>query len=199
MAVFDSIVIATVLLLKGMPSVVESSYQVYFFQFLYPCMNIAWTASIFLTVLMSFERFLGICHQNAAKTFCTHKKTMIYIFAIFFFSCVYNIPRFNEYELVDILVRTEYDPELKEYTWNKFPRDDVTWRQKAFSNVTVVKDLLSNNIYVTVYLTWFNFLVRFLVPTILLIFFNMKIVLEVIFDSHLNSTWQLWPLILNWL
>ena len=190
MAVFDSLVIAAVVLLKGMPSVVESSYQVYFFQFLYPCMNIAWTASIFLTVLMSFERFLGICHQNAAKQFCTHKKTMIYILAIFIFSCVYNIPRFNEYELVDILVRTEYDQELKEYTWNRVPGHDVIWRQKAFSNVTVVKetDLLSNNIYVTVYLTWLNFLVRFLVPTILLIFFNMKIVLEVIFDSHLNST-----------
>ena len=170
-----------------MPFVAESSYQVYFFQFLYPCMNIAWTASIFLTVLMSFERFLGICHQNAAIKFCTQKKTMIYIFAIFIFSCVYNIPRFYEYELVDILARTEYDPELKEYTWNRVPRDDVIWRQKAFSNVTVVKetDLLSNNIYVTVYLTWLNFLVRFLIPTILLAFFNMKIILEVIFGSNL--------------
>lgn len=188
LAVFDSIVIATVLLLKGMPSIVESSYQVYFFQFLYPCMNIAWTASIFLTVLMSFERFLGICHQNAAKNFCTRKKMMIYILAIFIFSCVYNIPRFNEYELVDILARTEYDPELKEYTWNRVPSDDVIWHQKAFSNVTVVKetDLLSNNLYVTVYLTWLNFLVRFLVPTILLAFFNMKIVLEVIFSSNLD-------------
>ena len=187
LAVFDSIVIATVLLLKGMPSIVESSYQVFFFQFLYPCMNIAWTASIFLTVLMSFERFLGICHQNAAKNFCTRKKMMIYILAIFIFSCVYNIPRFNEYELVDILARTEYDPELKEYTWNRVPSDDVIWRQKAFSNVTVVKerDLLSNKLYVIVYLTWLNFLVRFLVPTILLAFFNLKIVLEVIFDSHL--------------
>ena len=188
MAVFDSIIVATILLLKGMPSVIESSYQVYFYQFLYPCMNIAWTASIFLTVLMSFERFLGICHQNAATKFCTHKKTRIYIFAIFICSCVYNIPRFHEYELVDILARTEYDPELKEYTWNKFPRDDVIWRQKAFSNVTVVKEtnLLSNNIYVTVYLTWLNFLVRFLIPTILLAFFNMKIVLEVSFGSDLS-------------
>ena len=165
-----------------MPFVVESSYQVYSYQYLYPCMNIAWTASIFLTVLMSFERFLGICYQNAAKKFCTQKKTMIYIFAIFICSCVYNIPRFYEYGLVGILARTEYDPELKGYTWNRVPRDDDIWRQKAFSNVTVVKetDLLSNNIYVTVYLTWLNFLVRFLVPTILLAFFNMKIILEVI-------------------
>ena len=188
MAVFDSIVIATVLLLKGMPSVVESSYQVYFFQFLYPCMNIAWTTSIFLTVLMSFERFLGICYQNVAKRICTPEKTMIYIFAIFIFSSIYNIPRFNEYELVDILARTEYDPELKEYTWNRVPSNDVIWRQKAFLNVTVVKetDLLSNNIYVTVYLTWLNFLVRFLAPTILLAFFNVKIVLEVNFGSNLS-------------
>ena len=71
-------------------------------------------------------------------------------------------------------------PELKEYT--KVPSDDTIWFQKAFSNVTVVKetDLLSNNIYVTFYLTWLNFFVRFLVPTILLAFFNVKIVLEVI-------------------
>ena len=81
-------------------------------------------------------------------------------------------------------------PELKEYTWNKVPSDDIIWFQKAFSNVTVVKetDLLSNNIYVTFYLTWLNFFVRFLVPTILLAFFNVRIVLEVIYQI-LISAW----------
>ena len=90
-------------------------------------------------------------------------------------------------------------PELKEYTWNKVPSDDIIWFQKAFSNVTVVKetDLLSNNIYVTFYLTWLNFFVRFLVPTILLAFLNVKIVLEVIchigqaqflISNHLNQS-----------
>ena len=81
-------------------------------------------------------------------------------------------------------------PELKEYTWNKVPSDDIIWFQKAFSNVTVVKetDLLSNNIYVTFYLTWLNFFVRFLVPTILLAFFNVRIVLEVICQI-LISAW----------
>ena len=110
LAIFDSLVISAVVLLKGVPSVAESSYQVNIFQLLYPCMNISWTSSIYLTILLSFERFLGICYPNVAREFCTLKKTMIYIIATFTFSCVYNIPRFIEYELTNVLARTSYDP-----------------------------------------------------------------------------------------
>jgi hypothetical protein len=110
LAIFDSLVIFAVVLLKGVPSVAEFSYQVNIFQLLYPCMNISWTSSIYFTILLSFERFLGICYPNLAREFCTLKKTMIYIIATFTFSCVYNIPRFFEYELTDVLARSYYDP-----------------------------------------------------------------------------------------
>ena len=106
-----------------MPSVAEFSYQVNIFQLLYPCMNISWTSSIYLTILLSFERFLGICYPNLAREFCTLKKTMIYIIATFTFSCVYNIPRFLEYELTDVLARSYYDPggfHLQLFSWKLF-------------------------------------------------------------------------------
>ena len=185
LAVCDSLVIVTVILLKGMPLILETSYQVYLYPYIYPLMNIAWTISIYLTVILSLERYLGVCWREVAKTFCTIGKTLLYIAIIVVFSSVYNIPRFKEYQLSEILVRTGYDPDLENHDWASGPdwHTNNSWYSKAYSNVTVVQEtkLLSNPIYVTVYLTWLNFFVRFIFPTMLLIFFNFKILKEVIF------------------
>ena len=185
LAVCDSLVIVTVILLKGMPLILETSYQVYLYPYIYPLMNIAWTTSIYLTVILSLERYLGVCYREVAKQFCTIRKTMLYIAIIVVFSSVYNIPRFKEYQLSEILVRTGYDPDLEHHDWASGPdwHSNNSWYSKAYSNVTVVQEtkLLSNPIYVTVYLTWLNFFVRFIFPTALLIFFNFKILKKVIF------------------
>ena len=187
LAVCDSLVIVTVILLKGMPLILETSYLEYLYPYLYPLMNIAWTISIYLTVILSLERYLGVCCREVAKQFCTIRKTLLYIGIIVVFSSVYNIPRFKEYQLSEILVKTGYDLNLKNYDWASGPdwHSNNSWYSKAYSNVTVVQEtkLLSNPIYVTVYLTWLNFFVRFIFPTMLLIFFNFKILKEVILHS----------------
>ena len=186
LAILDSLIVLTVILLRGMPSVVGSLYQVYSFPYLYPTMNIAWTASIYLTVLMSFQQFLGVCHQDKSGKISTPKKTIIYIVVTIIFSCIYNTPRFQEYELVDILTRTDYDLDMSEFETLGYD----TWYKKAYANVTVVKEtnLIFNNIYVTYYLTWINFFVRFCIPTTLLIFFNFKILSQVNCFGYIGPT-----------
>ena len=80
LAAFDSLVVISVVLLKGIPSVVETSYQTDLLLYLYPLMNISWMTSIYLTVLLSLERYVGICHR--IERFCTTKKTMVYMLTI---------------------------------------------------------------------------------------------------------------------
>ena len=60
-------------------------------------------------------------------------------------------------------------PELKE------------WYNNAYTNVTeiVERSLLCEQWYFTVYLTWVNFSVRFILPTIILIVCNVTIIVEV--------------------
>ena len=57
------------------------------------------------------------------------------------------------------------------------------WYDKAYTKVKQIapaeNGLLCNEMYFHLYLTWTNFVVRFIIPTIILIFCNLKILLEV--------------------
>ena len=138
-------------------------------------MNIAWTTSIYLTVMLSFERFLFFCHPNVAERFCTHGKTIVYIILIAIFAVCYNIPRFIEYKLGKIRVRTDYDPNFESDDF--YDDNKKKWTKLAYTNVTMVSEtkLLSNTTYVSFYLTWLNLVVRFIIPTTLLVFCNCMI------------------------
>ena len=70
------------------------------------------------------------------------------------------------------------------------PSNIINWYSKAYENVTdvVERQLLCDKMYFTVYLVWMNFIVKFVVPTTILIVCNVKILLEVhltyYFDKH---------------
>lgn len=55
------------------------------------------------------------------------------------------------------------------------------WYENAYTNVTEIaeKPLLCKPMYFEIYLTWANFAVKFIVPTIILIGCNIKIIAEV--------------------
>ena len=55
------------------------------------------------------------------------------------------------------------------------------WYGNAYTYVTEIaeKPLLCEPMYVEIYLTWANFAVKFIVPTIILIGCNIKIIAEV--------------------
>ena len=55
------------------------------------------------------------------------------------------------------------------------------WYSKAYTKVTEITErpLLCEHLYFTIYLTWVNFAVKFVVPTVVLIGCNIKILYEV--------------------
>ena len=67
---------------------------------LYPSAHTAYMGSMYLTVLLTFERYLAVCWK---KQF-TIKKTMISMASIFFFVIVYNLPKwmFFKWETIGV-------------------------------------------------------------------------------------------------
>ena len=104
-------VLLLVMLLKGFPTFLETSYHVYFLPIFHPLMNIAWTGSIFFTVFMTLERFIAVTQPMKSKGLFDLQKVKYQMGLITLFVVIYNIPRFIEYKWKDIRIRSAYDPE----------------------------------------------------------------------------------------
>ena len=63
------------------------------------------------------------------------------------------------------------------------PSKIIDWYGNAYENVTdvVENELLCNKMYFAVYLVWMNFIVKFIIPTAILVVCNVKILLEVMY------------------
>ena len=57
----------------------------------------AQTASVYLTVLVTIERFIVVCHPLKARSLCTTKRTRLGVLLVMSFSVLYNMSRFFEY------------------------------------------------------------------------------------------------------
>lgn len=66
----------------------------------WPVLMITQMSTVWLTVLVSAERYVAICYPLKAASFCTIPKVRRSALTVFFLSVVYNIPRFFEYEIV---------------------------------------------------------------------------------------------------
>ena len=81
---------------------------------------------------------------------------------------------------------------LLKYFFNIFldlaiPSAIIAWYKDAYQNVTdvVERELLCNKTYFTIYLVWMNFIFKFVIPTTILVFCNVKILLRVIFYTFI--------------
>ena len=61
---------------------------------LYPWLNMGLSGSTFTTVMVSIERYLGMCHPHLKYG----RKTWVYVLLIFIIAISYNLPRFLEYQ-----------------------------------------------------------------------------------------------------
>ena len=65
----------------------------------WPVLMTAQMVTVWLTVLVSWERFIAICRPLEAATVCTLSKVRSIILIIFAVSIIFNIPRYFEYDL----------------------------------------------------------------------------------------------------
>lgn len=117
----------------------------------YPIGTIAHTASIYMTLLISIERYIAVCHPLKAKALCTKNRAKATVLIVFFLSGIYNIPRFYENMLLEKTDGSETYYSLQ-YTF-----------------------LRKNELFVTIYIHWLYFFFIFLIPLTGIISLNLMI------------------------
>ncbi|ELU09644.1 hypothetical protein CAPTEDRAFT_119062 [Capitella teleta] len=160
--VADTLFLVTVLILRvltsihtfsdAMPSLQEAFP--YLAKFIFPCALISETATIYLTLLVTVNRYISVCMPYEASDLCSMQHARKHVILVSFFSIIYNIPRFFEYS-----VTTQWDS----HTNSTMPASRNT-------------PLGENKIYQIVYGNVLYFLVMFLLPLATLIILNYKLI-----------------------
>jgi len=95
-------------------------YVLLFPKFLYPVNNIIFNTSIFLTIVIAYERYCAVCrphaYRDSAVTGSTGRRVAGYVVPVIIFSAAFNIPKFLEMELVTIEKPDEETGELRNST-----------------------------------------------------------------------------------
>ena len=130
-------------------------YEVYMniMPFLWPIYLIPYTGTIFLTVLVSLNRFEAVCRPFQTRKLFDATKIRRHVVYIAVFSVLYNIPRFFEYEQVE------------ECSGYNFSRE--AFQISAFGGNTVYRVVYANVMY---------FVVMHGGPLLSLAFFNANLI-----------------------
>ncbi|ELU14312.1 hypothetical protein CAPTEDRAFT_215933 [Capitella teleta] len=68
--------------------------------FIHPLVHISQLSTVWITVLIAFNRYIAICKPFQAPKLCTITRVRLQVFIMFVCIIVYNIPRFLEQQLV---------------------------------------------------------------------------------------------------
>lgn len=105
LAACDTLLLVTSVLLFSLPTVYPYTghlfgyYYVWYPKltlFIFPMAMAAQTASTYLTITVSFERFLVVYFPLQSRRWLNYERARIYVILILLFSFIYNIPRFFE-------------------------------------------------------------------------------------------------------
>jgi len=172
LASFDIVLILTSILMFGLPSIYthslvmgESRLLSLYFHRVFPYITpvvfpvglISQTGSVYLTICVTIERYVAVCHPLKAKYLCTYGRAKLYILVIVLLSIGYNLPRFWEVTWAQV-----YSPALA-------------------ANITEVvpTQLRENKTYIEVYINWLYLIFLYLTPICLLSVLNILIYREV--------------------
>ena len=121
----------------------------------YPLLNIGLTGSIYATIAVSLERFLGICHPS----WSARKKSRFYILPLVVFSLAFNFPRFFERSFSN----------LSESVVTNLTRNEQL-RHHTHSHHHVSESYKSG------YYLWASVVFLSIIPSVLLLVFNGSII-----------------------
>ncbi|XP_076232948.1 FMRFamide Receptor [Calliopsis andreniformis] len=158
----DTVLIIISILIYGLPAIYTYTGLLFNYKFivhpkivpfLYPLSCMAQIATVYLTLTVTLERYIAVCHPLKARSFCTYGRAQLAVLVIVIFTFIYNLPKFWE---------------IDSYT-------EVHWKYNVTVNCLTPADLRNNNLYVTVYVHWMYFFVCYLFPFLALVIFNAAI------------------------
>ena len=163
LAVWDIVVLNCTALLIGLPAIPEFMVYRYYvhpyvISYVYPIALIAQTATIWLTVSFTVERYIAVCHPLKAARMCTIKRAKIVIYGVSIGATLYNIPRWFEYTAVKFV-----NPDLGNQT------------------ITLVSQtsFVQNPWYTQIYFSWLYVPIMCIIPLATLSILNTCLVMAV--------------------
>lgn len=162
LAAWDSIVLLCTAFLIGIHALPAMSYYrthayAYIVSYLYPVALIAQTATIWLTVSFTVERYIAVCHPLKAASMCTISRAKIVIIGVSLGSTLYNIPRW-----FDFRPNTVFNPATN--------ASEVLLERTEFSK---------NDIYRQIYFSWLYVPIMCIVPLLVLSILNFFLIVAV--------------------
>ena len=151
----DTLFLVTVLILRVFNTV--SMYFDFYYhplvwayagKYVYPFAMIAETGTVYITLLVTLNRYVSVCKPQDAPQMCSVAHARQHVLFVIAFSVIFNIPRFLEYDIVDD------NP-------NRFQ----------------ISQLGDNFYYQIIYKNTAYFLVMFSIPLIVLVYLNFKLIM----------------------
>jgi 7 transmembrane receptor (rhodopsin family) len=122
----------------------------------FPLATIAQTISVYMTFLISLERYIAVCHPLRARSFCTHERTKLSILVIVLLSVAYNLPKFFEIQLNEA--------------------NDASYGNFYYISASAFR---KSPVYIEVYIHWSYCIFMNLIPLAGITFFNLMIYRQV--------------------
>jgi 7 transmembrane receptor (rhodopsin family) len=161
----DTVLILTSILLFGVPAIYPyTGYLRYYYlrllpeisRVVYPLAMSAQTASVYLTLTVTLERYVAVCHPLRARAICTYGRSRIFVVIIIIFSICYNIPRFFEVAL------------------SEYPDNEL-----GFVYCIGASDMRADLRYINIYIHWLYLIFIYFIPFLSITFFNSMIYRQV--------------------
>lgn len=165
LAACDTALILTSVLLFGLTAVYPYTGHLRYYYYhicphltpyAYPLANVAQTMSVYLTLIVTVERWVAVCHPFRAKALCTSSRARWYVLGTALFALAYNAPKFFEAEVYRV----------------EGSDGDAVYCVRAYT-------AFRNETYVVVYIHWMYLLVMYIVPFSALAVLNACIVQQV--------------------
>jgi len=154
---------------EDVPFESKSAYKVTYPHLILPFLNVGLCGTIFMTVAISIERFLGICHPLHYPPHT--RKSWFYIVPVSLVSVLVNLPKFLEAEIYwenDInaieILRGE------NVTVSDIPRYIPNYRPT---------ELRMDETYIEIYLMYFRIFFIAAIPLLLIVLLNLRILYDI--------------------
>ncbi|KAJ2946798.1 hypothetical protein O0L34_g12861 [Tuta absoluta] len=179
LAACDTVLILTSVLLFGLTAVYPYTGYMHYYYFhicphltpyVYPLANAAQTMSVYLTLIVTVERWVAVCHPFRAKALCTSSRARWYVLGTALFALIYNMPKFFEAEVYPVFATSNATVTASNITVISEETDYV---------YCVTTSSFRSDTYIIVYIHWMYMVVMYVVPFSALAALNACIVRQV--------------------
>ncbi|CAI4232971.1 unnamed protein product [Auanema sp. JU1783] len=162
LAVFDSCLLITAFFIYAMEYIIEytQAFDLYvawltYLRFAFALSHISQTGSVYITVTVTIERYLAVCHPCRSKKMCSSGGAAWSILGVTTFAILFNATKFFELEV----------------TVNPDCPDGKNWQ----SYILLPSRMAANPVYQQVYALWLTNIVMVFLPFVTLLVLNAYI------------------------